>query len=63
VNVEQEPAALIIDRETEVSLILDYLLLTADETALLAGCVNLIHFRVLQPAGGSGSDPATTGAP
>jgi hypothetical protein len=36
VDVEQEPAALIIDGETEIFLVLDHLLLAADEAALLA---------------------------
>jgi hypothetical protein len=35
-NVKQKPAALIIDREAEIFLVLDYLLLSADEAALLA---------------------------
>ena len=35
-NIEQEPAPLIIDREAEIFLVLDYLSLAADETALLA---------------------------
>lgn len=35
-NVEQETTALVIDSETEVFLILRYLLLTADKAALLA---------------------------
>lgn len=34
-NVEQEPAAFIIERETEVFLILDYLSLAPNEAALL----------------------------
>jgi hypothetical protein len=36
VDVEQEPAALIIDGEPEILPVLDHLALTADETALLA---------------------------
>jgi hypothetical protein len=35
VNVEQEPALIIINRESEVLLVLNHLSLAADETALL----------------------------
>ena len=35
-NVKQKPAALIIDRESEIILVLDYLLPAAHEAALLA---------------------------
>jgi hypothetical protein len=35
-NAEQKPGALIIDREAQIFLVLDYLSLTLNEAALLA---------------------------
>ena len=35
-NVEQELAALIVERETEIFLVLDYLSVATNETTLLA---------------------------
>jgi hypothetical protein len=48
-NVEQEPAALIIYRETEVFLVLDYLSLAANEAALLAASDQILE-RPLFPS-------------